>query len=189
LTGGVASGKSTVAQLFVALGAKLIDTDQIVAPGSPALAAITHRFGPDVLTDAGTLNRGMVRDLVFRDGTARADLEAITHPRIRVEVARLSEQLGGPYQLLAIPLLVETGSADNYDRILVVDCEPQAQLRRLMLRDGLDAAAAGRMVAAQVSRAERLARADDVIENNGDIARLAMQVEVLHRRYLQLRSP
>jgi dephospho-CoA kinase len=192
LTGGVASGKSTVAQLFAALGARLIDTDQIardvVAPPSPVLDQIAARFGPELLTPAGTLDRARLRSIVFADAAARADLEALTHPAIRAEVARRSAQLGGPYQLIAVPLLTETATAHDYDRVLVVDAEPQAQLLRLMQRDGIDETAARRMLAAQATRAERNAIADDIILNNGDIAALAAQVEALHRRYLGLRS-
>jgi dephospho-CoA kinase len=192
LTGGVASGKSTVAQLFAALGARLIDTDQIardvVAPPSPVLDQIAARFGPELLTPAGTLDRARLRSIVFADAAARADLEALTHPAIRAEVARRSAQLGGPYQLIAVPLLAETATAHDYDRVLVVDAEPQAQLLRLMQRDGIDETAARRMLAAQATRAERNAIADDIILNNGDIAALAAQVEALHRRYLGLRS-
>jgi dephospho-CoA kinase len=193
LTGGVASGKSTVAQLFAALGARLIDTDQIardvVAPPSPVLDQIAARFGPELLTPAGTLDRARLRSIVFTDAAARADLEALTHPAIRAEVARRSAQLGGPYQLIAVPLLAETGTARDYDRVLVVDAEPRAQLLRLMQRDGIDETAARRMLAAQATRAERNAIADDIIVNNGDIAALAAQVEALHRRYLGLQSP
>jgi dephospho-CoA kinase len=187
LTGGIASGKSTVAQLFVALGATLIDTDQvareIVTPGSPALQSIVDRFGKDVLAPDGTLDRGRLRQIVFSDNQARADLEAITHPAIRARVAQLSATLDGPYQLIAVPLLAETGTHRDYDRVLVVDCEPEQQLRRLMVRDGLTETDARRMIGAQVDRAARLAIADDVIRNDGDIMHLAGQVQALHDRY------
>jgi dephospho-CoA kinase len=190
LTGGIASGKSTVAQLFMALGAQLIDTDQIartvVATGTPALAQITARFGNKVLQADGALDRRQLRGIVFADATAKADLEAITHPAIRAEVARQSAAATGLYQLIAIPLLVETGTQSQYDRVLVVDCPVDAQLTRLMLRDGITRAAAEQMIAAQASREERRSLADDIIENTGDIADLATQVEALHRSYLQL---
>jgi len=188
LTGGVASGKSTVARLFETLGAGILDTDQIarviVAPGSPALADIAARFGADYLTADGALDRARLRELIFRDQQARHDLEAITHPRIRAEVARRGANAREPYLLIAIPLLAETGTARDYDRVLVVDCAPEAQRLRLMQRDGVDAAAADRMLAAQASREARLAIADDVIVNDGDIAHLARAVETLHRGYL-----
>lgn len=190
LTGGVASGKSTVARLFQALGAKLIDTDQvsrdIVAPGMPALAALVEEFGPEMLRDDGTLDRARLRERVFADPAARARLESITHPAIRERVARLCNAAGGPYQIIAVPLLVETGTQRNYDRVLLVDCDPQVQLARLMARDGLDREQARRILAAQAPREARRAVADDVIVNEADAAALAPQVESLHRGYLRL---
>jgi dephospho-CoA kinase len=190
LTGGIASGKSTVGQLFMALGARLIDTDQIardiVAPPSPVLDQIVQRFGHVVLDEHGQLKRRQLRDIIFSDAAARADLEAITHPAIRARVAELSSQHGAPYQLIAIPLLAEKQTAGDYDRVLVVDCDPVRQRRRLMLRDGLTEAAAQRIIDSQATREQRLAIADDVIINNGDIATLATQVEALHQRYLTL---
>jgi dephospho-CoA kinase len=190
LTGGVASGKSTVARLFQALGARLIDTDQVsrdvVTAGSPALAQLVERFGPRILQDDGALDRARLRDIVFSDPAARAQLEAITHPAIRGRVAQLSAQAGGPYQIIAVPLLVETGTQRNYDRVLVVDCSPELQLQRLMVRDGLNAEQARRILEAQASRAARLAAADDVLVNESDAAALAPQVQALHLRYLQL---
>jgi len=190
LTGGVASGKSTVARLFEALGAKLIDTDQvardIVAPGTPALAQIAGQFGPEVLRADGALDRARLREIVFSDPAARARLEAITHPAIRERVAGISARAGGPYQIIAVPLLVETGTQRQYDRVLLVDCDPQVQLGRLMLRDGLTAEQARSMLAAQAPRAARLAVADDVIANESGTEVLAPQVESLHRRYLQM---
>jgi dephospho-CoA kinase len=185
----VASGKSTVARLFEALGAKLIDTDQVarevVAPGTPALALLAGQFGNDVIRADGTLDRARLREIVFSDPAARARLEAITHPAIRERVAELSARAGGPYQVIAVPLLVETGTHRNYDRVLVVDCDPEIQLRRLMLRDGLTREKARGMLAAQASRDARLAIADDVLVNESDPAALAPQVLSLHQRYLQ----
>ncbi len=190
LTGGIASGKSTVAQLFIALGAKLIDTDQvareIVTPGAPSLLAIVARFGNSVLAPDGTLDRARLRQLVFADPAARADLEAIMHPAIRARVAQLSTTTGGPYQLIAVPLLAETSTQGDYDRVLAVDCEPGLQLHRLMARDGMGEAEARRMIGAQADREARLAIADDVIRNDGDITALAAQVQALHARYLSL---
>lgn len=189
LTGGVASGKSTVAKLFQTLGAGLIDTDDIaravVAPGSEALSEIATRFGPEVIGPDGALDRARLRDQVFRDARARADLEAITHPRIRAEVARRSRAAREPYVLVAVPLLAETGTAKDYDRVLVVDSAPDMQRLRLMQRDGIDDAAAARMLAAQASREARLTIADDVIVNDGDIAHLARDAELLHKAYLR----
>jgi dephospho-CoA kinase len=190
LTGGVASGKSTVARLFQALGAKLIDTDQvsrdIVAPGMPALAAVVEQFGAGVLREDGTLDRARLRELVFADPSVRARLESITHPAIRERVTELSARAGGPYQIIAVPLLVETGTQCNYDRVLLVDCDPQVQMARLMARDGLDREQARRILAAQAPRESRLAIANDVIVNESDAAALAPRVESLHRSYLRL---
>jgi dephospho-CoA kinase len=190
LTGGVASGKSTVAHLFQALGARLIDTDQVsrevVLPGTPTLDQLVERFGPQILQADGALDRARLRDIVFSDPTARAQLEAIMHPAIRDRVARLSAQAGGPYQIIAVPLLVETGTQRSYDRVLVVDCAPELQFERLRLRDGLSPEQARRILDAQASRATRLAAADDVLVNESDAATLAPQVLALHRRYLLL---
>jgi dephospho-CoA kinase len=192
LTGGVASGKSTVARLFTALGARLIDTDQIardiVVPPSPVLDQVVARFGRGVLAADGTLDRAALRRIVFADEAARRDLEAIMHPAIRAETARQCAAAGGPYQLIAIPLLVETGTAGQYDRVLLVDATPGTQHRRLMLRDGMTPEAAERMIAAQASREARRAIAHDIIDNDGEVAALAPQVEALHRRYLALAS-
>lgn len=194
LTGGIASGKTTVSRLFQALGVPVIDSDEIardvVAPGTPALAAIQARFGAGVIQADGTLDRRALRQIVFGDPLARRDLEAITHPAIRAEMESRSRAAGGTYQLLAIPLLVEGGGGrDRVDRVLVVDCDEQTQLRRVMLRDGVDEAGARAVLAAQASRAQRLAAADDVIANDGDLARLRDQVEALHRRYLDAARP
>ena len=190
LTGGIASGKSTVAQLFVALGARLIDTDQVardvVTPGSPVLQKIVERFGTGALAPDGSLDRARLRQRVFADPAARADLEAIMHPAIRARVAQLSANAGGPYQLIAVPLLAETATQGDYDRVLAVDCEPQLQLHRLMARDGLGESDARRIIGVQADRQARLAIADDVIRNDGDITALAGQVQGLHTRYLSL---
>ena len=192
LTGGIASGKSTVAKLFTALGAQLIDTDQIardvVAPPSAVLDRIVARFGPEILLADGSLDRARLRQLVFADPAARSDLEGIMHPAIHAEVARLALRPTGPYQLIAIPLLVETGTQAQYDRVLLVDASLETQQRRLMLRDGIDAAAASARIAAQATRAARSAIAHDVIDNDGDAGHLAAQVEALHRRYQSLWS-
>jgi dephospho-CoA kinase len=187
LTGGIASGKSTVAELFTSLGARLVDTDQVarevVVPGSPVLRRIVDRFGAEVLAPDATLDRAALRQLVFNDDAARADLESIMHPAIRARVAQLSATLDGPYLLVAVPLLVETRTQKDYDRVLVVDCDPDVQLRRVVTR-GLEVDEARKMIRAQASREARLAIADDVIVNNSDIRTLAAQVQSLHERYL-----
>ena len=191
LTGGVASGKSTVAGLFAALGVPIIDTDliarEVVAPGTPGLAAVVARFGADILLADGTLDRAKLRGVILADPQARRDLEALLHPLIRARSSALSQTAGGPYQIIVVPLLIETGTADAYDRVLVVDCDPQAQLERLILRDRTSAAQAQAMLAAQASRQARLERADDVIVNSADVQALARQVQVLHARYRDLR--
>jgi dephospho-CoA kinase len=190
LTGGVASGKSTVARLFEALGARLIDTDQIardvVTPPSPVLDRLVARFGAAILNPDGTLDRAQLRHIILSDAAARKDLEAIMHPAIRAETAARSAAAPGPYQLIAVPLLWETRTHGDYDRVLVIDCDPELQLKRLMLRDATNVEAARGMLAAQADRASRLAIAHDVIHNDGDVAALAPQVEALHRRYLDL---
>jgi len=189
LTGGIASGKTTVSRLFAALGVPVIDSDElareVVAPGTAGLAALVARFGTGVLQADGGLDRRALRDQVFADPAARRDLEAITHPAIRAEMDRRSASAGGPYQVLAIPLLVEGGAArGRVDRVLVVDCPEALQVRRVMARDHSTEAQARAVLAAQASRAARLAVADDVIVNDGDLAALRDRVEALHAGYL-----
>lgn len=190
LTGGIASGKSTVAQLFGALGVTVVDADEIareiVAPGEPLLALMATRFGPEVLTPEGHLNRRALRERVFADPSARAELESLTHPRIRAELERRSLAAGGPYVLLVIPLLVEKELAGMVDRVLVVDSEESVQVRRLQARDGATGEQAQAILGAQASRAARLAAADDVIVNAGDLHALRDQVAALHATYLEL---
>lgn len=188
LTGGIASGKSTVSRLFAALGVPIIDSDEIarevVAPGTAGLAAIVARFGAGVLQADGSLDRRRLREIVFADPAARRDLEAITHPAIREAMDRRSADAGGDYQILAIPLLVEGGRArGRVDRVLVVDCDEDLQVRRVMARDGSTEAQARAVLAAQASRAQRRAAADDLILNDGDLAALRDQVEALHAQY------
>ena len=188
LTGGIASGKTTVANLFAALGATLVDTDllarEVVATGTPLLAQIAAHFGAGILTTDGSLDRRALRERVFADPAERRWLEERTHPAIRVLTDQRCEAARGPYCLVAIPLLVETRGKDRFDRVLVVDCEPETQLARLVARDGVTREAAARMLAAQASREARLAVADDVIRNDGDVSALRDQVEKLHRQYL-----
>jgi dephospho-CoA kinase len=188
LTGGIASGKTTVSDLFAGLGVPVIDSDaiarEVVAPGQPALQAIVARFGPGILQPDGHLDRRALRSRVFADPLARRELEAITHPAIRAEMDRRSALAGGDYQILAIPLLVEGGGGrGRVDRVLVVDCPEALQLQRLMARDASGEAEARAMIAAQASRAARLAVADDVIVNDGDLARLRDRVRDLHAQY------
>jgi dephospho-CoA kinase len=190
LTGGIASGKSTVARFFAALGIPVVDADEIarevVAPGQPLLARIVERFGPRVLARDGSLDRAAMREQVFADPNARATLEALTHPVIRAEVERRSSGVRGPYLLVAIPLLVEKNLVETVDRVLVIDCDEALQIRRLQARDGATLAQAQAILRAQASRAARLQAADDVILNTGDLHQLRDQVAVLHRKYLDL---
>lgn len=190
LTGGIASGKTRVAEFFAARGVPVIDSDQIareiVAPGAPALAAIRERFGEGVMAADGNLDRRALRAIVFADPAARRDLEAITHPAIRARMAELNAQARGPYVINAIPLLTEGGGRRDLDRVLVVDCPEDLQIARVMARDQVDEAGARAVLAAQASRAARLAIADDVIVNDGDLAALEARVASLHERYLGL---
>ena len=188
LTGGIACGKTTVANLFEALGATIVDTDQlareVVAPGSPLLPQIAAHFGADVLAADGSLDRRALRTRVFAEPAERLWLEQLTHPAIRELTDARSAAPQGPYAIVVIPLLVETAGAKRFDRVLVVDCDPEVQLARLQARDGTTRAEAQRMLAAQATRAERLAVADDVVHNDGDVAALRDQVEKLHRQYV-----
>lgn len=187
LTGGIASGKSAAADMFAALGVPVLDTDQIardvVKPGMPALQQVAAAFGSSVLDENGALDRKRMRALVFEDQAARKTLEAILHPAIREELARRSQAAGGLYQIHVIPLLVETGRSADYDRVLVVDCPEEQQLRRLMSRDGSDETQARNILAAQASREVRLAIADDVIVNTGTLEELQQFVQTLHGNY------
>jgi dephospho-CoA kinase len=190
LTGGIASGKSAVAEGFTRLGVPVLDTDQIardvVEPGSPALAALVREFGPDILDASGRMDRNRMRERVFADPAQRKRLESITHPAIRAELVRRAAEADGPYQVHVIPLLVESGRADYYERVLVIDVPPEDQIRRLMARDGSSEEEARRILAAQVTREQRLEAADDVIENTGTLADLEGFVRTLHENYMLL---
>lgn len=190
LTGGIASGKSTVANMFAEHGVAVIDTDiiarEVVMPGQPALDEIRQAFGESMIEDDGTLDRNAMRRLVFKDADARRRLEAILHPRIQAETKRQSDEAGGAYQIIAIPLLVESSLKSFVDRILVVDCDEQTQIRRLLSRDAESEEQARRILAAQSSREERLAIADDVVHNDGTLADTESQVGALHERYIGL---
>lgn len=190
LTGGIASGKSTVAGLFAGHGATVIDADQIarqvVEPGQPALAALVQAMGRDLLDASGRIDRRRLRQRIFEDPAARRVAEGILHPPVLAELARQAEAMPGPYQVLVIPLLVEVGRGRLVDRVLVVDCPEPQQIERLMRRDGETREAAERALAAQTTRAERLAAADDVIVNDGGPDALADRVAELDRRYRRL---
>jgi len=190
LTGGIASGKSTVADLFARLGAPVIDTDviarQVVERGQPALGQVVAEFGPGILAADGNLDRRRLRELIFADGDARRKLEAILHPAIRSEMERQSAIAGGPYQLLVIPLLAEGGRRRNIDRVLLVDAPEELQIERLMQRDGVSRPQAQASLAAQANRAQRQALADDILLNTGQATQLEGRVTELDRAYRQL---
>ena len=190
LTGGIASGKSTVAQRFMDLGIPVIDADQaaraVVALGKPGLAQVVERFGSGVVTENGELDRRALRKLIFSDLRLRRDLEAILHPLIRDDVEQRSERAVGPYVVLAIPLLVEGHSCGRMDRILVVDVDEAAQLQRVLARDGGSLEEARAILASQATRSARLAVADDVLLNAGTVTDLRQAVDGLHAKYLRL---
>jgi dephospho-CoA kinase len=190
LTGGIASGKSTATKFFASLGVPIIDTDQVardvVEPGQPPLERLVERFGNSILTPDGHLDRPALRNIVFSDPKARADLEALTHPAIGAAVEARSAIAGGPYQILVLPLLVEKSLGSQLDRVLVVDCDEELQIKRLEARDGSTLAQAQAILNAQVSRGARLKAAHDIIKNDGDISAVRDQVAELHARYLEL---
>lgn len=192
LTGGIGSGKSTVADLFAQRGAALVDTDiiahELTGPAGTAMAAICSAFGAKVRREDGGLDRVAMRRLVFADATAKTRLEAILHPLIRQESwQRCAAATTAPYVLLVVPLLVESADfRQRVDRCLVVDCDESVQIARVMARSGLTAAEVQAIMATQASRAERLAIADDVVVNNAGLEALQARVEALHGRYLAL---
>jgi dephospho-CoA kinase len=190
LTGGIASGKSIVANMFAKLGAGIVDTDlvarEVVAPGEPGLDAVTNAFGKEILLRSGELDRGALRRIVFADDAKRRQLEALLHPLIRARTWERLAMLTTPYALVAVPLLVETSFGELVDRVLVVDCPESLQLERLMRRDAIPRPEALAMVRAQTDRATRLRAAHDIVDNGGTTEATQRQVELLHRRYLEL---
>lgn len=188
LTGGIASGKSAVAERFAALGVAIADADivarEVVQPGAAALAEIVEAFGADVLDASGALDRRAMRSRVFADATARRRLESILHPRIRALLRERSVEATAPYALVVVPLLVEGGRYEWIDRVLVVDVTRDVQKARLVARDGITPELADAMLDAQASREQRLAAADDIIDNSGTPADLDAKVQTLHAQYL-----
>jgi dephospho-CoA kinase len=189
LTGGIGSGKSSVARAFESRGVTVVDADALAhaltGPGGAAMPVIQAAFGAEFIDANGALDRARMRARVFTDPAARARLEGILHPMIRAESLRLANEAPGPYTILMIPLLVESGVArSRCDRVLVVDCPEEEQVRRVMSRSGLEAEEVRAIMATQATRAERLAAADDVLENGGDPADIDPQVEALHAQYL-----
>jgi dephospho-CoA kinase len=191
LTGGIGSGKSTVARAFEALGIDVIDADALAhgltAPGGAALADIRAVFGDEVIDASGALDRARMRSIAFADPSARKRLEAILHPLIRVQSERLARAARSPYVILMIPLLVESGDPrGRCDRVLVVDCPEDEQVRRVIARSGLARAEVEAIMASQATRSARLAAADDVVDNGGAPEGIGPQVAALHHRYLGL---
>lgn len=193
LTGGIGSGKSTVARAFEAQGVEIVDADALAhgltAPGGAAIPALRAAFGDEVIDATGALDRARMRRIAFADPGARKRLEAILHPMIRAETDRLAQSARSPYLILMIPLLVESGDPRaRCDRVLVVDCPEAEQIRRVMARSGLARTEVEAIMATQASRASRLAAADDVVDNSGEPTGIDAQVAMLHRRYLDLAS-
>jgi dephospho-CoA kinase len=194
LTGGIGSGKSVVSGLFETLGATVVDTDEIsralTAPGGAALGALRAQFGEEAIGPDGGLDRERMRRLVFRDARSREQLEAILHPLIRGRTQAAITAARGPYVIVVVPLLFETGVLlELVQRILVVDCDESEQVRRVVASRGLAAEEVRRIMATQLPRAERLRRADDVLHNENGIDALRDQVERFHARYLALARP
>ncbi|MDZ4298778.1 MAG: dephospho-CoA kinase [Moraxellaceae bacterium] len=189
LTGGIGSGKTAATDYFQTLGIVVVDADvvarEVVAPGQPALADIAQRFGHDVIAQDGTLNRPKLREIVFADASQRQALEAITHPAIHAELIRQLQVASSAYAILATPLLWETGQAKLVDHNLVIDVPEALQLQRASQRDGNTEAQIKAIMAAQLSRDQRLAKADDVITNTGSLPDLYAAIDRLHPVYLQ----
>lgn len=192
LTGGIGSGKSTVANAFADLGIQIIDADiiarQVVEPGKPALDAIAAHFGPELIAADGTLHRRLLRERIFADPQEKTWLSALLHPLIQQETQRQLQQATSAYVLWVVPLLVENGLYRQANRVLVVDVTPETQLSRTMQRDDVTRAHVEQILAAQATREARLAVADDVIDNNGAPDSIMSDVARLHARYLQLAS-
>jgi len=190
LTGGIGSGKSAAALLFSARGAPVIDTDEIaralVEPGQPAYDEIVKIFGEDIVDGNRRINRDRLRERVFENTTERKRLEAILHPRIREVVRTKIADIESPYCIVVVPLLIESGFDDLVDRILVVDASENLQIQRTVTRSGLSEPDIRKIMSAQATRAQRLQRADDVIDNNADRKQLEKEVERLHHWYLSL---
>jgi dephospho-CoA kinase len=191
LTGGIGSGKSTVADMFAERGASLVDTDliahQITAPGGVGIEAIRSEFGTQAIKADGAMDRAKMRELVFADPSAKLRLEAILHPLIRAETETQAQQASGTYVIFVVPLLVESGGwKQRVSRVLVVDCPEQTQIARVQRRNALDEAKVRAIMATQVTRAVRLAAADDMLLNDGDTAALGPQVDRLHALYCSL---
>ena len=193
ITGGIGSGKTTVANQFAALGIEVVDADliarEVVAPGTPALAAITSHFGPEMLTEQGLLDRRVLRERIFSDPAAKSWLNALLHPIIRSEMLRQCAAVSSPYCLLVVPLLVENRLTELADRVLVIDVDEATQIERTCHRDGVSREQAQAILASQASRSERLAMADDVLDNqSGTTETIRERILALHETYLAFAS-
>jgi len=190
LTGGIASGKTLVSDEFARLGVPVIDTDviahRLVEPGQTALKEIEQVFGAEMIDGSGRLRRSELRSLIFSDPDKRKALESILHPKIRLEAGKAIAKVTSAYCILVIPLLASRGAYPNVDRVLVVDVEPETQITRLMTRDKSDRKQAEKALASQVSRAQRLKIADDILDNSGSPKRARQAVAQLHQKYLKL---
>ncbi|AAN53496.1 dephospho-CoA kinase [Shewanella oneidensis MR-1] len=190
LTGGIGSGKTTVANLFAEEGICLVDADvvarEVVAPGTHGLNAIISHFGTEMLTASGELDRAKLRQRVFNDEQERQWLNQLLHPMIRQEMLLQVEKATSDYVIMVVPLLFENGLDRLVHRTLVVDISPELQISRTVQRDNVDATQVNNIINSQCSRSEKLARADDIIDNHGEISRLKREVHALHQRYLQL---
>lgn len=190
LTGGIGSGKSTVADAFARHGVTVVDADviarQVVEPEAPALAAIAKRFGNEMLQPDGTLNRAALRQRIFSNPDEKSWLNQLMHPLIQQETQRQLAQVTSPYALWVVPLLVENSLQARADRVLVVDVDNETQLARTIARDGINRQQAQNILSAQVTREQRLAAADDIIDNSGPAQEIEPLVAALHRRYLEL---
>ncbi|KAA1194976.1 dephospho-CoA kinase [Photorhabdus heterorhabditis] len=190
LTGGIGSGKTTIANAFAALGVPLVDADiiarEVVAPGTPALQAIKEHFGYEIITPNGSLNRTLLRQKIFTNQQEKQWINQLLHPLIYKETRRQLEQITAPYVIWVIPLLVENNLGHLADRILVVDVSPELQITRVATRDGISNQQVENILAAQVSRSERLAYADDIISNHDNVQAIAPRVAELHQQYLRL---
>jgi dephospho-CoA kinase len=189
LTGGIASGKTSVSDCFARLGVTVIDTDviarEVVEPGQPALDRITEVFGNDFLTSEGRLDRQKMRQAIFSDPDQKSRLEAILHPLIAEEVMRRVAELDSVYCILVIPLYAQSSAYTRIDHVLVVDVEEELQIERVIARDQVSRKQAQSILSAQASRSDRLALADDIIDNSGDLSELMDKVEALHNNYSQ----
>ncbi|MEN8259746.1 MAG: dephospho-CoA kinase [Pseudomonadota bacterium] len=190
LTGGIGSGKTTVANLFKTFGIPVIDADEIahslVEPGQPSLQEIASAFGADTLDESGRLDRDKLRRHVFESPAERKRLESILHPLVFAEIEERIHSLISPYVILCVPLLIETQQTRLVDRVLVVDCPPELQYKRVQSRNNMDRTQFSRILQAQASRTERLAAADDIIVNDAGISKLEAQVEKFHKFYLAM---